>query len=66
MHGMQSNPDAMTGRNALPIIADVEMHCLGVHGKTKQAVLRLGMACDIGQGLLRDAVDRRLHGGGYR
>src|SRR5260370_11548847 len=64
MHGVQSDPDAMSSGNASPIISNVEVQCLSIDRKLEQAVLRIGMACGVGQGLLRNAVERHLHGGG--
>ncbi len=64
MHHVQPNPDTMANGKAFPIITDGEMQRLGVDGKMEQAVMSLGMACNVGQGFLRDAVGSYLHGGG--
>src|SRR6266700_1757556 len=63
VHGVQAHPDAMPSRDAFPIVTDFEMDGLSVNVKAQQAVLCLGMACDIGQGFLHDTIDGHLHSG---
>jgi hypothetical protein len=64
MHGVEPDANAMPHRNALTIIRDIQTECVNPDRYSQVAVPRVGMAGNIYESLLRDAIDCYLHSGG--